>query len=199
MIDRVLQGLGWLALGAFVLALLGFGAALPGYAAVRHPVALLGAQGVPHALGFNLLGLVLPGVLAMALAVALLRRLPQAGWRLRIGGQLLLLSGLGLAAMGLLPLDAEDLDGPASRLHASAWLLWLVAGGAGLLLSGLGLRAQVSPALGWRALACAGVVLAAALWPWPMPALAQRVAFVAWLAWLALAGWALPRLDAARG
>ncbi len=199
MIDTVLRWSGWLALGAFVLALLGFGAALPGYAAVLHPVALLGARGTPHALGFNLLGFVLPGVLAMALAVALLQRLPVTGWRVRIGGQLLLLSGLGFAALGVRPLDPADLDGRASQWHASAWLLWLVAAVAGLGLSGLGLRASVSPALGWRALACAGVVAAAALWPWPMPALAQRVAFVAWLAWLAFAGWALPRLAVARG
>ena len=40
----------------FVLAVLGFGAGLDGYAQARHPVALLGAQGVPHALAFNLLG-----------------------------------------------------------------------------------------------------------------------------------------------
>ena len=48
----------------FVAALLGFGLALPGYSQSAHPVAVLGAKGVPHALGFNLLGFVLAGVLA---------------------------------------------------------------------------------------------------------------------------------------
>lgn len=38
----------------FVLAVLGFGTGLEGYAQARHPVALLGAHGVPHALAFNL-------------------------------------------------------------------------------------------------------------------------------------------------
>ena len=39
----------------FVAALLGFGLALPGYSQIAHPVAVLGAKGVPHATGFNLL------------------------------------------------------------------------------------------------------------------------------------------------
>ena len=61
----------------FVLAVLGFGAGLDGYAQARHPVALLGAHGVPHALAFNLLGFVLPGLLAAVVAERLRRRLPS--------------------------------------------------------------------------------------------------------------------------
>ncbi|PSD48850.1 DUF998 domain-containing protein, partial [Stenotrophomonas maltophilia] len=69
----------------FVLAVLGFGAGLDGYAQARHPVALLGAQGVPHALAFNLLGFVLPGLLAVVVAECLRRRLPAtAGWAPRV-------------------------------------------------------------------------------------------------------------------
>ena len=67
-------------------ALLGFGAALPGYAQSVHPVALLGAQGIPGAVAFNLFGFVLPGALCAAVAVALRLRLPlHTGWRQRIG------------------------------------------------------------------------------------------------------------------
>jgi hypothetical protein len=53
-----------LALLLFLAALLGFGAALDGYSHSVHPVALLGARGVPHWLGFDVLGLLAPGLLA---------------------------------------------------------------------------------------------------------------------------------------
>ena len=59
----------------FVAALLGFGLALPGYSQIAHPVAVLGAMGVPHALGFNLLGFVLPGALAATASIGV-RPLP---------------------------------------------------------------------------------------------------------------------------
>src|SRR3546814_14653193 len=56
----------------FAAAVAGFGAALDGYSQAIHPVGLLGARGMPHALAFNVLGFVLPGVLAALVA-----------WRLR--------------------------------------------------------------------------------------------------------------------
>ena len=134
---RLDRWLGLLAAVVFVLAVSGFGAGLEGYAQARHPVALLGARGVPHALAFNLLGFVLPGVLAAVVAERLRRSLPAtAGWASRVGSQMLLLAGLGFAAMGLLPLDVDDLHGPASQLHASAWMIWVLGFVAGTLLLG---------------------------------------------------------------
>ncbi|WP_373401831.1 hypothetical protein, partial [Klebsiella pneumoniae] len=86
---------------------------------------------------FNLLGFVLPGVLAAVVAERLRRSLPAtAGWAPRVGSQMLLLAGLGFAAMGLLPLDVDDLHGPASQLHASAWMIWVLGFVAGTLLLG---------------------------------------------------------------
>ncbi len=52
-------------------------------------------------------------------------RQPPAG-RPQVGSQMLLLAGLAFAAMGLLPLDVDDLHGPASQLHASAWMIWVL-------------------------------------------------------------------------
>src|SRR3546814_13949676 len=52
----------------FAAAVAGFGAALDGYSQAIHPVGLLGARGMPHALAFNVLGFVLPGVLAALVA-----------------------------------------------------------------------------------------------------------------------------------
>ncbi|WP_439450727.1 DUF998 domain-containing protein [Stenotrophomonas sp. ATs4] len=175
----------------FLTAVLGFGAGLDGYAQARHPVALLGADGVPHALAFNLLGFVLPGLLAALVAERLRRRLPAtAGWAPRVGSQMLLLAGLAFAAMGLLPLDVDDLHGPASQLHASAWMIWVLGFVAGTLLLGMfQLRQVQGRALGGLAIAC-GVLAALAAFALqgvlPAP-LAQRVAFACWAGWLALA------------
>jgi hypothetical protein len=175
----------------FVAALLGFGLALPGYSQIAHPVAFLGAMGISHALGFNLVGFVLGGLLAVVTTLDLRRRLPEdAGWTLRVGAQLTFLSALGFLAMGLLPLDPDDLDNPASSLHATAWMLWWVAFVPGAWLVALGLRGRAS----WRALARASVIAAllvlfvALLAVELMPAgAAQRLGYVAWLAWLCVA------------
>ncbi len=188
---RLDRWLGLLAAGVFVLAVAGFGAGLDGYAQARHPVALLGARGVPHALAFNLLGFVLPGVLAVAVAERLRRSLPAtAGWAPRVGSQMLLLAGLAFAAMGLLPLDVDDLHGPASQLHASAWMIWVLGFVAGTVLLGVShLRQAHGRASGAVALGC-GVLAALAAFalqgtlPAPM---AQRLAFACWLVWLAAA------------
>lgn len=171
----------------FVLAVLGFGAGLDGYAQARHPVALLGAHGVPHALAFNLLGFVLPGLLAAVVAERLRRRLPAtAGWAPRVGSQMLLLAGLAFAAMGLLPLDVDDLHGPASQLHASAWMIWVLGFIAGTLLLGI---SQLRQAQGLAAVSC-GVLAALAAFALQgvlSAPLAQRLAFACWAVWLALA------------
>ncbi|MBD9479745.1 DUF998 domain-containing protein [Pseudoxanthomonas sp. PXM02] len=175
----------------FVAALVGFGLALPGYSQIAHPVAVLGAKGVPNALGFNLLGFVLVGALAVVTTLGLRRRLPDdAGWTLRIGAQLTLLSAAGFAAMGLLPLDPTDLDNPASSLHATAWMLWWVAFVPGALLVALGLRGRPQ----WRPLARASTAVAllvlfvALLAVELMPAgIAQRLGYLGWLGWLCIA------------
>ncbi|PZS69426.1 DUF998 domain-containing protein [Stenotrophomonas maltophilia] len=175
----------------FVLAVLGFGAGLDGYAQARHPVALLGAHGVPHALAFNLLGFVLPGLLAGVVAECLRRRLPAtAGWAPRVGSQMLLLAGLAFAAMGLLPLDVDDLHGPASQLHASAWMIWVLGFVTGALLLGIfNVRQAHGRVQGGLLVACGALAALAAfalqgLVPAP---LAQRVAFACWALWLVVA------------
>ena len=55
-----------LALLGFLGATLGFGAMLDGFSHATHPVALLGARGVPRWWAFDLFGFVLPGLLAWA-------------------------------------------------------------------------------------------------------------------------------------
>ncbi len=187
-IQRWEGGLGIAAAVLFVGAVLGFGAALPLFDPVGHPVALLGAMDVPHAQAFNMLGFALPGLLASLVALRLLLRVPRtAPWSMRVGAQLLMLAGVGFTAMGVLPLDTRDLDNPASQYHASAWMVWVLAFVPGAMMSGIGaLRLPAWRAVGGLHLACGvGVLLAAfalqALLPAPM---AQRVAFGVWLVWL---------------
>lgn len=175
----------------FTSAVYAFGAALEGFVQAQHPVALLGARGFPHALPFNLMAFVVPGMLAGVVAMTLRRRLPpSAGWSLRIGTQLVFLSALAFIAMGLLPLDASDLESTSSRWHGTAWMLWTVAFVPGAVALGAGLLGH--PGRSWFAWLClgaaAGVLLAGFVFTDFMPAgLAQRIAFGLWFVWLAIA------------
>lgn len=196
-VDRILRWSGPLAGVVLVAAVIGFGLALPGYSQTSLPVAVLGSPGLPHALGFCLVGFVLPGILAVITALDLQRRLPRGEWPVRIGLQLVMLSGFAFIAMGVLPLDITDLESRASQYHASAWLLWGVAfiPGQAMLAAALWRQQGMRPlALGS---AVAGmVVLLMCFTPGPIPlAFAQRGAFAAWAGWLGFAGFFAPAVS----
>jgi hypothetical protein len=185
---RVEVWAGPLAAFIFVASVIGFGAQLDGYDWLRHPVSLLGARGVPGGVAFSALGFVIPGLLAAAAVLGLLLRMPVSAPRiLRVGGQMLLLAAVAFMAMGLLPLDVDDIENRASQYHASAWLLWLVAFSAGAVALRLG-APKDSP---WRPLAVLTLgcviwsVCSAFVFEIAMPvAMAQRLAFLGWLVWL---------------
>lgn len=167
-------------------ALLGFGAALDGYSHWRHPPGLLGASGIPHALAFNLLGFVGPGLAMAWVAWRLIETARGQRALARVGAWLWLWSALAWAAQGLFALDPQDLDAQASRVHALVWLLWWLAFAPGAAL--LAFASWSMP--GWRrfgaiALAAAAVVglaVVAADARLVPAAPAQRVALLAWLA-----------------
>lgn len=197
--NHVMRRAGFAAAASFVPAVLAFGHALDGYSQSLHPVALLGATGVPRALAFNLLAFVLPGALAGCQAWALRTALPvQASAAARIGLQLVLLSALAFALQGLLPLDPRDLDDRASRLHATAWMLWWIAFVPGALLLALGAWRARRPSSSIVHLLAALLVACFALLAerWLGAAVAQRLAFAAWLGWLLLAPWCVSRGEA---
>lgn len=178
----VAGGMLWLA------ALLGFGAMFDGYSHARHPVALPGAAGIDHALAFNVLGFLLPGLLVAWAALRLRAMLDHAGWPARIGAHLWLLSALAFAAQGVLPLDPEEMDAGSSRLHAVAWSLWWIAFLPGAVM--LALRSRTfAVALG---IAAAVLPVAALLMP---VGLSQRVAIAAWFVLVGVAGHALARSE----
>jgi hypothetical membrane protein len=174
----------------FAAAVAGFGALLDGYSQAMHPVGLLGAHGVPHAVAFNALGFVLPGLLAAFVAWRLRAAMgDDAPWAARIGTWLALLSALAFAAQGVLPLDPRDLESSASRAHATAWTLWWVALLPATAFLAIGLRrAPGSRLLVLASGATAVVVVALAMLPLDLlaPAVAQRAVFATWLAWTLL-------------
>ena len=180
----------WMATASFVAAVAGFGGVLDGYSQALHPVALLGARGVPHALAFNVAGFVIPGVLMATVAWQLRERMAKgAPWMARIGGRLALLSALAFAAQGMLPLDPQDLESTMSRAHVTAWLSWWVAFVPAALLLVVGLRdARQRRPLAWAGIVATVIVVGAAFPPDLLPpGIAQRVAFAGWFAWWLLA------------
>ncbi|HEY4582491.1 MAG TPA: DUF998 domain-containing protein [Lysobacter sp.] len=167
----------------FAAAVAGFGAAFPQFSQALHPVAALGASGVPRAAAFNLAAFVVPGVLAILVAQSLRARMSAAPLPARLGVQVLTLAAMAFAALGLLPLDSRDLLSAASRAHAAAWTLWWIAFATGGLLLGVGMRGTPHATRSWTVAACALVALAfALLLPALVPiGLSQRIAFAAWL------------------
>lgn len=189
--------LAWLALASCVLAIAGFAAALEGYSHAGHPVGWLGGRGLPGASAFNLLAYILPGVLLALVAWCWREGLPAtAGIGARLGAWLMLLSALAFAAKGVLPLDLEELDAGASRGHASAWMLWLIASVTGMWLSWLGLRRRPGQAGLARACLSGGILFPAAtlLLPGVLAAgHAQRLALLLWFGWWLLVAHRLSR------
>jgi hypothetical protein len=177
----------------FIVAAAIFGA-LPGtgddgFSQRTHPLAWLGAQGVPRAAMFNFCGFALPGMMAAVALWPLRPALPAgARWSARIGAQLVLLSAIAFAAQGGLPLDLQDMDGSASGLHASAWTMWCLSFSTGALALAWGLRGtRLRPGVvAICAIAGSIVPLLAFVAPlWVPNAFAQRAAFVLWFGWVA--------------
>ncbi len=178
----------WIAVASFAAALLLANAGLPEYSHRLHPVALRGATGLPWAFAFNLFAFVLPGALLLWTGQRLRNASGDAGWSARIGIVLVQLSALAFAAQGLLPLDTNDVDSIASRLHALAWMLWWIAFVPGALLLAIGARRGIGFALACLAAAVLVplVALFAPIGLWV--GLAQRCVFVLWFGWWLLAG-----------
>jgi len=188
-----------IAVASLVIASLLAGMAVQGYSHLLHPLAWLGArQWGPGGTLFGVFGFVVPGLATAWVALGLRSQLPPpAGWSARIGAQLALLAALAFAAQGLLPLDLENQDAGASRWHALAWLSWALA----FPLAGLGLAAGLPRDAGMRSLALVSglaailVLLGSFLGGgWIGPALSQRLAITAWLAWCGYVALA-PRRD----
>jgi hypothetical membrane protein len=182
----------WVFVASAVLFGAQSGAVSSGFSHRTHPLAWLGADGMPAATAFNLSGFVLAGLLAAVALWSLRSTLPTGTrWSARIGAQLAMLSALAFAAQGLLPLDPEDPDGAASAAHGLVWTLWWLTFAASGLALAAGLRGVQGLRRGFvAATAAAGLAIPAfALFAplWVPNALAQRAAFVLWFVWVAWA------------
>lgn len=168
----------------FAGAVAGFGAAFPVFSNLVHPIALLGASGMPRAPAFNAIAFVVPGVLAAYAAYARRGALDGTPLIARLGAVICAIAGLAFAGLGLSPLDSSDLYAASSRLHAALWTAWWVAFAAGGALLAGGLWRTPLRGMAVAVAICALHVLAfALLLPGVLPVgLAQRVAFAAWLA-----------------
>jgi hypothetical protein len=179
-----------LAAACFAGSTWAFGAVLPGYSQLAYPVSVLGASGVPHAAGFNVLGFVLPGLLMGVVAAGECRSIAAWGPLARIGGWILLFSTLAFMALGLFPLRLDDSGATSGRVHIACWSLWWLTTATGGVLLSLGSRRSGQGAA-WR---IGGAVLAV-LVPWcclfaPAAwgfALSERIAFGLWFGWWLLA------------
>lgn len=194
----------WLAIAGlaagpwFAIALVGFAARAPGFSHALHPPALLGASGMPDALAWNLLGFVVPGLLAAIALQALHDGLRASGERgaARIGATLLLLSALAFIGQGILPLRlGQAVDAGPARWHVLAWMAWWLAALAGFVLLAVGLRRRrgLAAAALLAAIAMAMALHAQAL---PLPGgVRERVALAAWFGWVAAASGGLLRVS----
>lgn len=160
---------------------------IDGFVAASHPLAVLGAGGVPGAMAFNLFAFVAPGLCAAWCAWRWRQGMGlHAAWAARLASHMLLLAGLAFAAQGVWVLDLEELDGGRSRGHATAWMLWAVAGIAGGAMAAMGLAMRRRFALASWSMACVVVVLAATTgWLALDAGYAQRVGMAAWAAMVA--------------
>lgn len=176
----------------FAASVIGFAAArTDGYSHATKAVSELGAVGAPSAAAFNLFGFILPGLLIAWFGLSLAR-----GADNRVGPVLLIGSGLLLGLAGIAPGDLDDYRAPTSIGHfvgsvgsGTLWgaaLFWL-----GPLLSrrfGLEKLGRITPwfllfmvvHIGWQvAFRATGVVL---------PGWGQRIGFLGYFLWPAIAG-----------
>ena len=195
MTERVAGGTGMTAVAVFLVALFSFAASRTDYSHVHQAVSELGVLGAPHAVAWNLVGFIVPGLLlavcGAGLATAIDGRRGVLWW-------LLVLSGLCFAGTGVVPGEMRNgspiMESPLTRGHLLlsnlAPLLWAIA--SFLLIR----RVKKNPS--WKPWTTRAVVYAVvsvggflgsivAFGAIPglahMPALAQRFCFAFYFGW----------------
>ena len=178
----------------FWTALVAFGAVRTGYSHLTKAVSELGAVGAPHALAWNVLGFIVPGLLLAAAGMAIAAVVDGRSGPLR---WLLTGSGLAFAATGIFPalmhhgspvMHAPSTIGHVVMLLLSS-LLWLIA--VCLVLRTMSQQPRLRPLLVPCAivtvialLGFAANVFHAAIQPLAYrPGLAQRLGFAGYFLW----------------
>jgi hypothetical membrane protein len=187
----------------FLLGVIGFAAHGPeGYAHGTQMVSELGALGAPHALAFNILVFIVPGLLIATFGLALRQELGPSSSAILIS-----LSGLSLVSVALFPIDPGFRDAPTNVLHSvfaqfcgSAFVMALILhSGALRAHPRLGTLGRITP---WFA----SVLIIKAAWHlfWAPGQMLEagwneRLNLAAYFAWMTLASWRLLQALRAEG
>lgn len=172
----------------FWISLFVFGEMHTDYSQQTKAVSELGVFGAPHALLWNLIGFIAPG-LCLALCGGAIARAIEPSSR-SMSYWLLVASGLGFAATGVIPAEMRGgspaLDSPFTVGHIVMTFVsavpWIVA--MFVLVGPMKRNAQwralsnANLALGLTAIACFGLRATAIL-----PGVAQRISFAVYFAW----------------
>jgi hypothetical membrane protein len=183
-----------LAATIFWTALLAFGILRADYSQLTKAVSELGANGAPHALAWNVLGFIVPGLLVAAGGLAIANAVDGLGGVLQ---WLLTGSGIAFAGTGVFPAVMQGgspvMQAPSTVGHVVMLLLssvlWLAA--IGVLLRKITrqprLRRLLTPFVVVSAIALAGLaanVFHDAIPPLEhRPGLAQRLGFAGYFLW----------------
>jgi hypothetical membrane protein len=182
------------AASVFWIALVAFGAVRTDYSQLTKAISELGAVGAPYALGWNVLGFILPGLVLAACGVAIATEIDGRRGAL---SWLLAGSGIAFAGTGVFPAVMRDgspvMQAPSTVGHVVMLLLssigWLLA--LGVLLRTITrdprLRRLLKPFAIITVVALSGLaanVLHDAIPPLAnRPGLAQRLGFVGYFLW----------------
>ena len=196
---------GILAFLAFWTALFAFAAARSDYSHSTKAISELGVIGAPHALAWNLIGFIVPGVLLALCGAGLATAIDG---KRRLLWWLLVASGLGFAGTGIFPAEMHNgsllMQSPLTIGHILATFVsafpWMIA--AFLLV----LRGKHKP--DWPHLRVVALVLALVgllgVFARALPAfeyrpgLAQRAAFLTYFSWYLVMSFYLLRSASAR-
>lgn len=180
--NRTVAILGLLANLLFWPSLFGFAALRPDYSHFTKAVSELGVWGAPNMWAFNVLGLILPGLLLAIFGWTFVRRAAPRNW---LAAFLLALSGLGLMLAGLSPGDMQHMQSLTTIGHVagamSSLLFWIVA----LLVLAVSTR-KTWPALAILSLIMVLAVVATFLLygaPHVPRAIVQRLTFAEYFGW----------------
>lgn len=202
MTERVRGLSGITAVVMFWTALFSFAAAYPGYSHSHKAISELGAFGAPHALAWNLIGFITPGLLLAVCGAGIARAIEVSGRKTAVYW-LLVMSGVGFAGTGVIPAEMRHgspfMQSPFTVGHVVMTLLssipWTIA--AFLVVA----RVNQNPA--WQHFRRISIILAVAsvagfalnvLAPSlpglaNRPGLGQRISFGIYFAWfLIMAG-----------
>jgi len=196
MTEKVAGIAGVAAVGVFWTALVAFAAAYPGYSHFHKAISELGAFGAPHALAWNLIGFIAPGVLLAMCGAGLATAIEVSGRKTAVYW-LLVMSGVGFAGTGLIPVEMRQGSPFMQSAFTLGHILMTVLSGIPWVIAAFLLIGQAKRNPAWHrsrgvivilaGVAVAGLavnILAQAL---PVlahrPGLAQRLSFGVYFAW----------------